>query len=81
MSEDEGERADPREAMMSLVPRLRAAGRDLVGDPAEADALVAETLGVALREWGAIEPGAAVEPWLLLILGDLVAGRDRETAP
>lgn len=70
-----------RDCVPPLVPRLRVAARELVGDPAAADALVVETLGVALREWDAVGPGAALETWLLMILGDLAAARVRGEAP
>lgn len=69
--------ADAREAMLPLIPRLRAAARELAGDPVAADELVTATLAEALVAWDDVEPGAALETWLLLILGDLAVVRGR----
>lgn len=74
---DGGGVGDPREGLRNAIPRLRAAARELVGDPVVADRLVMETLTEALAGWDDAESGAALETWLLLILGGRVVARDR----
>jgi RNA polymerase sigma-70 factor, ECF subfamily len=66
------ERADGRggaEAMLPLVPHLRAYARALTGGSEHAaDDLVQDTLVRALQAWGRFTPGTNLKAWLFTIL-------------
>jgi RNA polymerase sigma-70 factor (ECF subfamily) len=61
--------ADGREAILPLVPHLRAYARGLTGgDVHAADDLVQDTLMLALQAWDRFTPGTNLKAWLYRIL-------------
>ena len=56
-----------REAILPLLPRLRAYARVLARDPHAADDLAQDTVVLALRAWHRFTPGTNLEGWLLTI--------------
>ena len=63
-----GPGADPRGAILPLIPCMRAVARDFARDPGAADALVRDALVRALAEWEGVGPGDDPRSWLLDIL-------------
>src|SRR3954470_20271936 len=59
---------DPREAMLPLVPAMRAFARSLARDHQEADDLVQDALMLALDAWDRFAPGTNLKAWLFTIL-------------
>jgi RNA polymerase sigma-70 factor, ECF subfamily len=58
-----------REAILALLPHLRAYARSLTGGHADlADDLVQDTLMLALQAWDRFEPGTNLKAWLFRIL-------------
>ena len=71
---------DGRDAILPLVPHLRAYARGLCGDVHAADDLVQDTLVRALRAWDRFTPGTDLKAWLFTILHNrhrTVRGRGR----
>jgi RNA polymerase sigma-70 factor, ECF subfamily len=57
-----------REAILPLLPHLRAYARSLTADPHAADDLVQDTLLFALQAWDTFTPGTNLKAWLFRIL-------------
>ena len=60
--------ADPREAMLALVPQMRGFARSLARDHDEADDLVQDALMLALDAWHRFVPGTNLKAWLFTIM-------------
>jgi RNA polymerase sigma-70 factor (ECF subfamily) len=60
---------DPREAILPLLPQLRAYARTLTGGNTHAaDDLVQDTVMLALQSWKSFTPGTNLHAWLFRIL-------------
>jgi RNA polymerase sigma-70 factor, ECF subfamily len=60
--------AELREALLALIPNVRAFAVSLCGDPQHADDLVQETLLKAWTNFERFEPGTHLRAWLFTIL-------------
>jgi RNA polymerase sigma-70 factor (ECF subfamily) len=60
--------ADPRQELLTLVPKLRAFAMSLCGKPDRADDLVQETLMKAWAKMSSFQPGTSMIAWLYTIL-------------
>lgn len=69
--------ADPRQRLIEQIPRLRRYARALLGDPAQADELVQETLARALARLDRWEPGTDLRAWLFTLMHHLQVDRWR----
>jgi RNA polymerase sigma-70 factor (ECF subfamily) len=59
---------DAHEALLLLVPHLRAYARALTRDENDADDLVQDTLMLALQAWHQFKPGTNLKAWLFQII-------------
>lgn len=78
-STDEKRAAFQREAMVHLDLLYRVA-LHLIGNPADAEDLVQETILTAYRAWDRYRPGTNARAWLLLILRRLFYNEHRRRA-
>ncbi len=69
--------ADPRQRLVEQIPRLRRYARALLGDPAQADELVQETLARALARLDRWRPGSDLRAWLFTLMHHLQVDRWR----
>ncbi len=60
--------AEFRDAIVALIPNLRAFARSLCSNPARADDLVQDTLVKALANMDRFQPGTHLRAWLFTIL-------------
>ena len=67
-----------RDAILALVPNLRAFAISLSRDPDRADDLVQETLLRAIREIDSFQPGTNMSAWLFTILRNLFLSEYRK---
>ncbi len=73
-----------REAVVELIPALRAFARTFCKDPSEADDLVQETLTKAIAKIDQFEPGTRLKSWLFTIMRNTFYNRSvvlRREAP
>jgi len=59
---------DGREAILPLLPHLRAYARSLTADSQAADDLLQDALVLALQAWDSFTPGTNLKAWLFRIL-------------
>ena len=79
---DQAATATPREAVIPLLPDLRAFARSLGhGDVHLADDLVQDTMMLALRSWGQFRPGSNLKAWLFKILHNRFRSLKRRKQP
>lgn len=69
--------SDPRQRLIEQIPRLRRYARALLGDPAQADELVQETLARALARLDRWQPGTDLRAWLFTLMHHLQVDRWR----
>lgn len=62
------QQAEFRDAIVELIPNLRAFARSLCSNPARADDLVQDTLVKALANMDRFQPGTHLRAWLFTIL-------------
>ncbi|MBI1188589.1 MAG: sigma-70 family RNA polymerase sigma factor [Alphaproteobacteria bacterium] len=60
--------ADPRKALVALLPRLRRFARSLTGDGADADDVVQIAIERALRNIDQYERGTRLDSWMFRVL-------------
>lgn len=71
---------DPRDELLSLLPRLRRFARGLTGSATIADDLVQETCLRALERWHRWTPGTSLSSWTFKIMHNLWIDDRRRTA-